>query len=705
MLLPHKDTSLATLARYTAVGLIAAALSACGGGGGSAGTTTGVGTGTGSGTPATQDPTLKLAITDGSGNAISTLSGGQSGTVKATVTTAAGKAAAGAIVKFITSDPTLAEFTPASGSALTDASGVAVIAVKPASFTAAGALAISATSVIDNRTATASSNIAVGAAPLTIGALSFVPAPSGSLLAFSTLSLNIPVTSGGQPVSTVAGLTMSSLCVGDGKATLVPGTLTGGVQLATYTNNGCLRGNDVITVSVGNSTQTIGVKVDAGNIGTVQFVGSNVSGSSIVLKGSGGLGRTEAAQLTFRVVDQHNNGLAGVDVKFTATTYTGGLAVTPAVATTDSAGNVSTMVSSGTIPTPVRVAAAATRNGVTISGLSDALTISTGLPIQKSMSMSADSFNIEGLGFDSQVSNITVALADQYGNRVSDGTAINFVSEGGAIGSSLQGACTTKDGFCTVPLKSQEFRPANGRVTVLAFAQGIPTFTDSNGDGQYSCTTFRAPDGSVPSTYRPLVDTCLSGGEPFDTLADAFLDAGKLGPTSGMIAGGWLDGSYDAANGDQPFPYNHTDFRTTGPSSFGITYIRRAFEITFSGSNPSMVRQVCSAGACRDWTVADGDPSVIGGLAGTTCSVQQLTFRLFDVNNNPMPSGTTLSATDAEKLTPQTFAPDKVPSTNAIGGTIHSVNIKPDPTCAAGYFSIKVETPKLIATLFQFKTN
>jgi hypothetical protein len=354
MLLPHKDTSLATLARYTAVGLIAAALSACGGGGGSAGTTTGVGTGTGSGTPATQDPTLKLAITDGSGNAISTLSGGQSGTVKATVTTAAGKAAAGAIVKFITSDPTLAEFTPASGSALTDASGVAVIAVKPASFTAAGALAISATSVIDNRTATASSNIAVGAAPLTIGALSFVPAPSGSLLAFSTLSLNIPVTSGGQPVSTVAGLTMSSLCVGDGKATLVPGTLTGGVQLATYTNNGCLRGNDVITVSVGNSTQTIGVKVDAGNIGTVQFVGSNVSGSSIVLKGSGGLGRTEAAQLTFRVVDQHNNGLAGVDVKFTATTYTGGLAVTPAVATTDSAGNVSTMVSSGTIPTPVR---------------------------------------------------------------------------------------------------------------------------------------------------------------------------------------------------------------------------------------------------------------------------------------------------------------------------------------------------------------
>jgi hypothetical protein len=708
-----KHLSLATMARYAAVGLIAASLSACGGGGGSPGTTTGTGAGAGTGTgggtvtPPVLEPTLKLAITNGSGTAINTLSGGQSGTVKATVTTATGAVAAGAIVTFVPSDASLVELNPVSGSALTDASGVAVITVKPSSFTAAGALSITATSVIDSKTATAAANIAVGAAPLTVGTLSFVPAPAGRLPAFSTLSLNIPVTSGGQPVAnlTGAGLTMSSLCEGDGKATLVPGTINNGVQLVTYTNNGCLRGRDVITVAVGASTQTIGVDVDAANIGTVQFVGSNLSGSSIVLKGSGGLGRAEAAQLTFRVVDQHNNGLAGVDVKFTATTNTGGLAVTPAIATTDLSGNVTTMVSSGTIPTPVRVTAEATRNGVTISGLSDALTVSTGLPIQRSMSMSADSFNIEGLTEDNEISNITVALADQYGNRVSDGTAINFVSEGGAVGSSAQGACTTLDGACTVKLKSQEFRPRNGRVTVLAFAQGIPDFTDSNGDGQYSCTNFKAPDGSTPPTYRPLVDTCISGGEPFVPMADAFLDAGKLGPTSGVIAGGWLDGVYDPANGDQPFPYNHASYTTALPQSFGITYIRRALEITFSGSAPTLVRQVCSASTCRDWTAADGDPSIITGLSGASCSVQNLTFRLFDVNNNPMPMGTTVGAADSDKLTALSFAPDKVPSTNAIGGTIHSVNIKPDSTCSVGYLSVRVETPRKIATLFPFKTN
>jgi hypothetical protein len=705
-LLP-KHQALESITRYAAVGLIAASLAACGGGGGSPGATVGTG---GGGTNPTQPgstggPGIKLAITGGTGAAITTLSGGQSGTVKATVTTQSGAPVANAIVKFTASDASLVEFTPASGSALTDASGIAVITIKPASFTAAGALSITATSVVDSKTATAETNIAVGAAPLTIGALSFVPAPTGPLPAFNTLSLNVPVTSGGQPVATVSGLTLTSLCQGDGLATLVPGTVSNGVQLVTYTNNGCLRGRDVITASVGTSVQSISVDVGAANIGSVQFVSSNVSGSSIVLKGSGGLGRAEAAQLTFRVVDQHNNGLAGVEVKFTATTNTGGLTVTPAIATTDASGNVSTMVSSGTIPTPVRVTAEATRNGVTISGLSDALTVSTGLPIQRSMSMSADSYNIEGLSYDNELSNITVALADQYGNRVSDGTAINFVSEGGAVGSAAQGACTTIDGACTVKLKSQSFRPTNGRVTVLAFAQGIPDFTDSNGDGQYSCTTFKAPDGTTPPTYRPLVDTCIAGGEPFVPMGDAFLDAGKLGPTSGVMAGDWLDGNYDPANRDQPFPYNHATYSSALPASFGITYIRRSMEFIFSGSLATMVRQVCTAGGCRDWTAADGDPSVIAGLAGANCSTQPLAFRLFDVNNNPMPAGTSVVAVDAEKLTPLSFAPNKVPSTNAIGGTIHFVNIKPETSCAAGFFSVKVETPKGTAAIFPFKTN
>jgi hypothetical protein len=655
---------------------------ACGGGGGSPGT---VGA-SGAATSTSVDPRLTLLIVDGSGTAITSLSGGQSAIVRTTLTDAAGVALANAIVQFASTDAALIQFTPVSASALTDASGVAVINIKPLDFSSSGALSITATAIVASKTATASVNIAVGAAPLTIGALSLTAALVGHLQAFSTVALNIPVTSAGQPVSAVTGLILSSSCVGDGTASIVPGAMANGVQTATYTNNGCLRGTDVITASIGSSTQTIAIDVDPANIGTVRFVGSNLQGASIVLRGSGGLGRTESALLTFKVVDRNDKGLAGVDVAFTATTTTGGLTVLPARATTNADGNATTTVSSGTIPTPVRVIAEATRSGKTVSGLSDTLTVSTGLPIQKSMSLSFDKYNIEGLEYDGVIANITVLLADQYGNPISDSAAINFVTSGGAVGSSAQGACTTLNGACTVPLRSQNFKPANGRVTVLAYAQGIEDFTDLNGDGLYTCT------GKDSATYRPLVDACPGGGEPFTDLGDPFLDANA-------------DGSYQPSMGDLPFPYNSSVYGANGNGQWGVNYIRRSAEIIFSGSHAILIRQVCSAGACRDWNGGDGDERVIAGVAGAGCSSQALIFRLTDVNNNPLPYASTVIGIDAVKITPQTIFPDTVLSTNLAGGTYHNVNIKSEDACAAGSFGIQVTTPKGVKSAFFFRSN
>lgn len=693
-----------SLGRLTAIALVAASLAACGGGGGSpgiGGASGGTSGGTpGAGTPSAAEPSVRMTLTDGSGAAVTSLSGGQSASVKATVLAAGGKPAVGAIVQFTAGADSLVAFTPEAGSALTDANGVAVITVKPASMTASGAVAITATSVVAGRTATATSNIAVGAAPLTVGTLAFSPAPTGRLPAFSTLSLSIPITSGGQPATSVSGLNLTSLCVGDGAATLVPGSFANGVQVATYTNNGCLRGRDTLTVSIGNSTQTIGVDVDAANIGTIQFSGSSAGGNSIVLKGSGGQGRSEAAQLSFRVVDQHGNGLPGVDVNFSATTYTGGLTVSPTRATTDATGQVTTMVSSGTIPTPVRVIAEASRNGVKISGLSDALTISTGLPVQKSMSISASKFNIEGLDYDGENTDITVLLADQYGNPVSDRTAVNFVTEGGAVGSSSQGACLTANGGCTVPLRSQAFKPLNGRVTVLAYLQGIENFIDENGDGQYTCAGYT---GSTP--YRPLVDACPSGGESFPApssgqsgdLGDAFLDANA-------------NGTYEASAGDLPFPYNRSTYSAAGDGKWGLNYIRRSFEIVFSGSEASLIRQFCSTSGdstvCRDWNEnTDGDPKVLRGLSGASCQAVELTFRLTDRNNNPLPANTGVRANDVSRISVGTIYPDIVPSTPRIGGTIHKTIVKPDIACASGDFLLMVTTPRGIGSGFRFTSQ
>lgn len=672
----------------------AAALAACGGGGGNPGAVPAPGGSSGNGGngggAVTTSTKVTVALVDGAGNAVASLSGGQSASLKATVLRPDGKPAAGAIVQFATSSSSLVAFTPDTASALTDANGVAVVTVKPASYTASGAAALSATSVVEGKTGTAGMNISIGAAPLTLGALSFSPAPSGSLPAFSTVALNIPVTSGGQPASVATGLTLTSLCVGDGSATLVPGTLSNGVQTATYTNKGCMRGRDTITASIGNSSQSISLDVSAANIGSIAFAGSSVSGSSIVLKGSGGEGRSESAQLTFRVVDQQSNGLAGVDVDFAATTNTGGLSVSPTRATTDANGNVSTMVSSGTIPTPVRVTATATRNGLTITGLSDALTISTGLPIQRSMSMSADHYNIEGGDVDGQRVGIMVRLADQYGNPVSDGTTINFVTEGGAVGSSAQGACNTKDGGCSVDLVTQNFRPADGRVTVLAFVQGIENFVDLNGDGQYTCT------GAAPG-YRPLVDPCPSGGEPFPAapeegdMGDPFLDTN-------------LNGVYEPALGDRPFPFKNTTFTANGNGKWGMNYLRSAIEVVFSGSD-AFLTQVCNGASCTGGTLGNGAVIPVTGAAGASCQPQNLSVRLADSRNNPLPFGTSVTVPSANKLTVAAVSPSTINSTTTPGGTVHLMTVTPDPACAAGDFTLQVKTPQGKITEFKFTAN
>jgi hypothetical protein len=682
----------AGIKRVAALTLIAAAvLTACGGGGGNPGAVpaaSGSTGNTGTTTPtATADTKVSLTMTDGSNKPVTSLSGGDSATLKATVLTPAGQPAVGAIVQFATATSGMVVFTPETGSALTDANGVAVVTIKPATYTTAGALGVTATSVVESKTGSTGLNIAIGAAPLTVGALSFSPAPTGRLPAFSTLALNIPVTSNGQAATASTGLSLTSLCAGNGTATLVPGAISNGVQLATYTNNGCTLGRDVITASIGNSSQTIGIDVGAANIGAIQFSGSSLSGTAIVLKGSGGQGRSESAQLNYRVVDQQGNGLAGVDVDFSATTSTGGLTVSPTRATTDASGNVSTTVASGSIPTPVRVLASASRNGAVMTGLSDTLIVSTGLPIQKSMTMSPEFHNVEGWDVTGEKVGIFVYLADQYGNKVSDGTAVNFVTEGGAVASSAQGGCLTLDGHCSVELVTQNVRPADGRVTVMAFVQGVEDFVDMNGDGQYSCAGYTG----APGSYRPLVDACPSGGEPFTDMPDPFLDTN-------------LNGLYEPANNDLPIPFNSSAYKAAGNGAWGLNYLRRSIEIVFSGSSATM-SEVCLNGSCTGLTYTNGAVIPLSGLSGAGCAPRALSVRLTDINNNPLPFETAVSVVSATKLTVTGLSPAAIPSMSASGGTLHQMTVTPDAACAAGDFTLQTKTPQGKITEFKFIAN
>lgn len=387
----------------------------------------------------------------------------------------------GVVVTF-TTDTSLATFTPATGTALTDANGVASINLSAASFSVAGAGTVSAAaSVASTATPVALSQsigYSVGAANVTISPVSI---QSSTLSAFGTTGLSVTVSSGGQPSAVPLEVKFTSPCALSGKAALTSSATTvNGVASATYRDIGCAAADTITATITGTTLSSTGVvTVAAPAVGSIQFVSAQPT--SIALRGTGGVGRQETSLVTFRVVDVAGNPVGGRVVNFALNTNAGGLAIVPSSATSDAAGLVVTTVSAGSVSTPVRVTASTTSGGSTLSTQSDQLSVSTGVPAQGGFSVSVTTPNIEGWDLDGTATQITARLADRFSNPVPNGTVVNFTSAGGSIVST----CTTFGGACTSTLTSQNFRPTNGRVAILAYAIGEESFTDKNGNGWF----------------------------------------------------------------------------------------------------------------------------------------------------------------------------------------------------------------------------
>ena len=463
--------------------LMAMVLTACGGGGGNPGTTGNTGSTSGSGGTGTTTPvtaTASVGVRFHGGAAAGTLTAAAPETVTATVLDKDGKPVANAIVTFAT-DNTLAVFNPTSATALTDASGVASVTMRPAGLASAGAGTVTATATVGDATVIGKGNYSVGATTLTFGTLSAAPA---TLQAYGSSVLSVDVMSGAskytdQPVT----LTFSSACASKGTATLATTVSTNnGTAQTVYRDKGCA-GNDTITVSAvgittpASTTLTIAPPTAA----SVQFVGASPTNQSIVIQGQGGNGRTETATLTFKVVDSSGNPIAGKQVNFTTSSTS--VHVNKTTDTTDATGQVITTVNSGTVATSFRVQATlpgtGTNGGPDISTLSDSVVVTTGLPT--AMSLSTGSFNIEGWTMDSPLAtpatSLQVLLADAFGNPVPDGTPVVFQTNMGAVGSSDKGGCNTVNGGCTVAFRAQNPRTPTAGTPATACNASSPDST------------------------------------------------------------------------------------------------------------------------------------------------------------------------------------------------------------------------------------
>lgn len=661
-------------------------LAACGGGGTDSGSP-GFGGGSGGGTEAAPVVTMELKLVDQAGATTSNVLAGQPVRAKV-VLRRNGTASADQIVQFEAEQSgALVKIDPVAGSQLTDSSGEAQVTVSSLGNTS-GAGRIKATATVGNVTATASANFFAtsgSTTPPTSLTLSAVEiggstAPT-TVSAYGTTGVEVQVLQAGAPYTAGPVVVNFTTSCPSGKATITPNAttqLTNGRAVATFVDNGCAQTVDstvTVTASISTDAKSASMTVRSPTTGSLRFVSVVPADKSITLRGQGGNGRQENATVTFQLVDVAGQGVGNADVCFDISTYIGGLNVdgfspsrlpatpgTTALCGTDSLsvvryvkrsnpdGTVSVQINSGTVPTPVRVRARALYPAVAtvpLESFSDTLSVSTGLPLQRSFSLSVDKANIDGGNFDGEVAVLTARLADQFSNPVPDGTVINFIASGGAVCTANNGSCRTSNGACSCNVVSQARRPQDNRVIVTAYAVGLEDYDEFDGDNVYTAGVDKFSTAPTPN--------------PQD-LGDAYVDANKDGvPNSQTING----------DTDILIPYQQpTVFSAAGDGSRGTAHIRAStviyFSLASSAGNPTAVVPLSDLQQEFDLFAN----RVIGSYflrltpicpQGTPVPQTSVSFALDDGIGNPMAAGTSVSATDASaNVSPASPRPNSV---------------------------------------------
>jgi hypothetical protein len=247
----------------------------------------------------------------------------------------------------------------------------------------------------------------------------------------------------------------------------------------------CSGSNVRITASADGAIPLTGtIAVDAPKATNMQFV--SAAPSLIYLTGS--VGPTQS-QVVFKVVDVSGNAVGNHAVQMSLVNAAPGVSlgsvgnISPLTVTSDADGKVTVPVFSGTVPTSVQVRATSVANSG-VRADSNVLTVATGIPVQRAMSVALSKFSIEGLNVDGSTADVTVSLADRVGNPVPDGTQVNFVSSSGVM---IPPVCVVSGGTssCKSQIRSQGTRPADGRVAVMAYVPGEEDFIDANGNNVF----------------------------------------------------------------------------------------------------------------------------------------------------------------------------------------------------------------------------
>ena len=635
-------------------------------------------------------------------------------TVTAILSDGKGQAVAGAVITFSVVRG-LAKTN--LGTALTDASGKAVVTLSPVNSTIAGADEVSASASFAGTALQSTKGFQIQATNVALSSLTSA-IPSLGAYGQTTLTLGITGASVGSPVN----VNVTSSCVSQGKASLSPLTFTAtsaSVALQ-YKDNGCgaLQAEDKLQASMvgGSSSASLSLPVATPLASSLAFV--SASPEFIYIKGSG---FTETSTLTFEVRDGAGNILPNRSVTLSLLTRGGGVAIEGGIAdvsqVSDALGRVTVRVNAGTLPTPIRVSATLTGVVPVVATVSSNLSVAVGLPSQLNFSLSQATKNIEGFNIDGTPNSYNIIASDRSGNPVPAGTSINFVAEGGQIESIKQIQLASGLARTTAGFVSSNPRPADGRITVTAYALGEESFIDQNGNNIYD------PGEPFQDLGNVFKDRVFDGF--YDVSLDEYVPT-NIANTSACVAPGAAAGATTATTAllalDPSIPSMGGSTCDGTWSGGGKVYVRRATETVLSTSAARVLWASKSGldASCQAISLQTGPqpattsvftPVLSGQVWYGAGASMALPFIVADANTfsslgpngsvgrfNPMAAGTTVTAstpTTGLKVTLGGGSP--VPSTTEASSAAVGVSFD---TVSSGVVFVTFTSPSGVASTY-----
>ncbi|RRS07098.1 hypothetical protein EAG18_18640 [Pseudoalteromonas sp. J010] len=471
----------------------------------------------------------------------------------------------------ISAETTLGTILPATGTALTDNFGIAILKFQPGNQGGAGTITVNSPDYVD---VTQAINFNVGVAQLNVSIDNGLVDGNGvqqQLSAGGSTVITVTLKDqNGALINSAFEVAFSSPC---SSATPALAELdesvntSNGIARSTYRAKGC-QGEDRISVTIQNGSSPINkettIEIDSALAQAVQFLPEEEGFNQFIALPPGEGGLPTQSVVSFKLVDEDNLAIPRARVDFRLSDEQGLASLTQITGNTNANGIVRTTVKSGIVPGPLVVSACyipeesyvnlpdgdaitcwtdiakacndtdATNDDVRcptgvmhtiplseqIFGVSSGLILSSGVTDQDTFDASPTTFNTNSLNYNGVTTNIRLFFGDQFNQFNADGVAATVIAEAGAIGSLDSDTtydCRTNNASCSVVWRSQGVRPftdpkwGNRLNSIPPRKVGVVPNTSEN----WNCDPYFGQAAPCIGGMKRQKDAPLEGTDPF----------------------------------------------------------------------------------------------------------------------------------------------------------------------------------------------